>query len=401
MKVLTFTTLYPNNIWPNFGVFTKERAIHLAKLDGCKVNVLSPVPYFPPIKLGWRWNFSQVARQEMRDGLEVFHPQYVMTPKVGMTSYGLMMFLSVLRTAKKIQRKFDFDIIDAHYVYPDGFAAVLLGLFFRKPVVVWALGTDINLYARFPVIRKLLQYALRRSDHVIAVCQALKEAMIKLEISGEKISVIPTGVDLSKFYPFPKEDARSKLSLPLNKKIILSVGHLTPNKGFDLLIKAFKILSDKSREDDQRLVVVGEGSNRKDLEKLLSSFQLGEHVNLVGAIPHQDLFLWYNAADLFCLASEKEGWPNVLLESLACGIPVVATDVGGIPEIIRSDRVGLLTERNERDIAKNISIALKKEWDHDEIMQYAREHTWDKVAQSVYEVFQTVLNSGHSNSISH
>jgi glycosyltransferase involved in cell wall biosynthesis len=225
--------------------------------------------------------------------------------------------------------------------------------------------------------------------------------MIKLEISGEKISVIPTGVDLSKFYPFPKEDARSKLSLPLNKKIILSVGHLTPNKGFDLLIKAFKILSDKSREDDQRLVVVGEGSNRKDLEKLLSSFQLGEHVNLVGAIPHQDLFLWYNAADLFCLASEKEGWPNVLLESLACGIPVVATDVGGIPEIIRSDRVGLLTERNERDIAKNISIALKKEWDHDEIMQYAREHTWNKVAQSVYEVFQTVLNSGHSNSISH
>ncbi len=401
MKILTFSSLFPNNIWPNLGIFTKERGVHLARINGCVVKVVSPVPYFPPVKIGWRWNLSQVARQEMRDELEIYHPRYFMTPKVGMSSYGMMMFLSVLRTVKNIQKEFDFDIIDSHYVYPDGFAAVLLGRFFRKPVAVWALGSDINLFAKFPVIRKFLQYTLHRSDRVIAVCQALKEAMIQLEIPGEKISVIPTGVDVRKFYPFSKQETRSKLGLPLNKKIILSVGHLTPNKGFDLLIRAVKILLDESPERDLKLVIVGEGFARKGLERLVSSYQLGERVRLIGAVPHQELYFWYSAADLFCLASKKEGWPNVLLESLACGTPVVATPVGGIPEIIGSNGIGLLATRNEQDISKTISIALKKQWNHDEIIQYARQHTWDKVALSVYDVFQSVLNSEPSNSITH
>jgi glycosyltransferase involved in cell wall biosynthesis len=353
---------------------------------------VAPVPYFPPLKLGHRFLFTKVLRQEIIEGLDVYHPRYFMIPKIGMALHGLLMFLSMLPVVRKIQKEFYFDIIDAHYIYPDGFAAVLLGCFFRKPVVVSARGSDISLFTEFPMIRKLLQYTLRKADNVIAVSQALKYVIVKLGIPEEKIFVVPNGVNLDKFYPFPKEAARKKLSLPIDKKMILSVGSLTPNKGFDLLIKALNILFEEFHEKDLYLVIVGEGAFRKELEQLITSLHCNAWVHLVGAIPHQRLSLWYNAADLFCLASEREGCPNVLLESLACGTPAVATLVWGIPEMIRSDEVGLLASRNERTLAEKISLALNKTWQSEAIVCYARKQTWDRVAQIVLHVFATVLN---------
>ncbi|PYV89735.1 MAG: glycosyltransferase [Acidobacteria bacterium] len=398
MKVLVFTSLYPNNIWPQKGVFIKERMTQFAKLEGCRIKVVAPVPYFPPIKINYRWLFSEVVRQETIEGVEVYHPRYFMTPRVGMAFYGLTMFLSVFALVRRIQRDFDFDLIDAHYVYPDAFAAVLLGRFLRKPVVVSARGSDISLYREFPLIQRLLRYTLSKADSVIAVCQALKEAMIRLKIPEEKISVIPNGVDIGKFYAVQKDETRRKLGLPTDKKVILSVGHLIPLKGFDLLIKAFKILFEELHEKDLYLAIVGEGTSRRELERMISSLKLDRHVRLAGAIPHRELNLWYSAADLFCLASSREGWPNVLLESLACGTPVVATDVWGVPEIICSEQIGLLTKRSEREIAKTVSLALKKSWQSDAIIRYAREHTWEQVAVSVLTIFESVLESRSGSS---
>jgi len=398
MKVLTFTTLYPNNVWPNNGVFIQERMTNFAKLNGCEVKVVAPIPYFPSIKLGSRWKYSQVTKQELREGLEVYHPRYFMTPKVGMSFYGLKMFLSVLPAVKKIKRDFSFDIIDAHYAYPDGFAAVLLGKYLKKPVVVSARGSDIHLYSRLPIIQRLLRFTLQNSARIISVCSALKNVIIRLGIPEENISVIGNGVDVEKFFSVPREEARKKMKLP-DKLVILSIGHLTPNKGFDLLIKAVRNLYAEANGKDLYLAIVGEGRYRKELERLISSLGLNEYVRLAGEAPHKDLHNWYSVADIFCLVSEDEGWPNVVLESLACGTPVVATPVGGIPEIIRSDGIGLLTKRNEQDIAKTISIALKKEWNPNEIIQYAREHTWHKVALSIHDAFQSVLNSKHNNPI--
>jgi glycosyltransferase involved in cell wall biosynthesis len=390
MKVLVFTSLYPNNVWPNHGVFIKERMVHFARLNGAHLRVLAPVPYYPPLSIGSRQGFARVARREVRDGLEVYHPRFVMTPKIGMAFYGLMMFLSVIRTAKTIQREIDFDLIDAHYLFPDGFAAVLLGRVLDRPVVVSARGSDINQFAAFPVIRRCLRFTLRRADKVIAVSQALKDAMTRLDIPGEKISVIPNGVDIGKFYPLSRDAARDRLNLPPGK-MMLSVGGLTPTKRFDLLIKALKMLLDDYHEKDLYLVIVGEGKSRNQLKGLVSSLQLDDHVRFMGAIPHQEMYVCYSAADLFCLTSEREGWPNVILESLACGTPVVATNVGGVPEIIRSDEVGLLTKRNERDIAQTILRALHKPWRSESLVQYAQGQAWDKAAQALYHLFESVL----------
>ncbi|MGH8064836.1 MAG: glycosyltransferase family 4 protein [Candidatus Entotheonellia bacterium] len=390
MKALVLTSLYPNNISPSHGVFIKERMRHVAKLDGCHIKVVAPVPYFPPLKVSSRWRFSQVRRHEIIDGLEVFHPRYFITPKVGMTSYGLTMFLSLLPLVKRIQRDFDFDVIDSHFVYPDGFAAILLGRVLRRPVVVSARGSDINLYAEFPLIRRLLRYTLRQAHKVIAVSRALKEAMMRLGIGEEKIAVIPNGVDLHKFYPFPKEEARRQLGLP-HGRVLLSVGNLLPLKGFDLFIKAFKILLDERRETNLHLVIVGEGEARRELSELVVALNLDDRVRLVGEVAHDELYRWYSAADLFCLLSSREGWPNVLLEALACGTPVVATAVGGIPEIMSSRGIGLLTQRSAPAIAAAMAVALDRAWDAKVIRHYAREHTWDRAALAIFRIFASVL----------
>jgi teichuronic acid biosynthesis glycosyltransferase TuaC len=392
MKVLVFTSLYPNNIWPNHAVFIRERMTQVARLDACEVKVVAPVVYFPSINVNWRWSFSQVARREVGNGIEVYHPRYFLIPKVGMALYGWIMFLSVLPIVRKIQRDFDFDLIDAHYVYPDGFAAVQLGRFFTKPVVVSARGSDINLYRTFPLIRRLLRYVLRKADGVVAVSQALKEAMVQLGTPEQKICHIPNGVDPRKFYPLPREQSRRELGLA-NRRTILSVGNLTPNKGFDLLIKAFKILADKFNEREVQLVIVGEGPFRNEIKKMIAALKLDGRIHLVGTVPHDKLHVWYSAADVFCLASSREGWPNVILESLACGTPVVATPAGGIPEILSSDTIGLLTERDERKMAAAIFTALNKNWTSEELVEYARNHSWERAASAVLGIFQSVLSA--------
>jgi teichuronic acid biosynthesis glycosyltransferase TuaC len=397
MKILVFTSLYPNNIWPNHGIFIKERMSQFAKLDGCEVKVVAPVPYFPAVKVNWRWRFSQVVCKEIRDGIEVYHPQYFITPKVGMAFYGWMMFLSALPVVKTIQKEFNFDLIDAHYVYPDGFAAIQLGRFFRRPVVVSARGSDINVFKTFPLIRKLLQYVLQRADRVVAVSQPLKEAMVQLGIPEEKICGIPNGVDPEKFYSIPKEQARRELGLP-NRRMILSVGNLTSNKGFDLLVRALRILVDEFHEQDLQLVIIGEGFHRSQLEKTISLLNLGDRIRMPGTVPHEKLGYWYSAADVFCLASKQEGWPNVILEALACGTPVVGAAVGGIPEIIVNEDIGLLTGHTPAVMAARLREAMQKNWDRDRIVRYAGDFTWNEAAAKVHQVFDSVLSRSRRGS---
>jgi glycosyltransferase involved in cell wall biosynthesis len=400
MKVLVLSSLYPNNIWTHHGVFVKEQMTHFSKLERCEVTVVAPVPYFPQVKVNRRWLYSQVLKKENIEGLEVHHPRYFIIPKVSIALQGLMMFLALYPGIRRIQKEFDFDLIDSHYVYPDGFAAVLLGDALGKPVVVSALGTDINLYSEFWLIRKLLRQTLKKADGVIAVSSALRDAMIRMEIPAEKISVVPNGVDVEKFYPIPRPEARSRLSLP-NKRILLSVGNLIPGKGFALLLGALRILVGSQQGQDLYLLIAGEGYFRKDLETLISHLRLDEHVRLVGDVAHSDLPAYYSAADLFCLASSQEGWPNVIMESIACGTPVVATAVGGIPEILSSQALGIVVQqRDEAQLAQAIAHALEKPWCRQTIVQYAQRNTWRQVAKSKHAIFESVLRQC-SNDRSH
>lgn len=391
IKVLVFTSLYPNHQNPQLGVFIKERMTRYAKSSGNLVRVVAPVPYFPPVKWSRRYQFSKIHHSEVIEGIDVYHPRYVMTPKVGMIWYGILMFISVLPRVSRIHRDLGFDVIDAHFVYPDGFAAMLLGYWFKKPVVISARGSDINLYKDFRVIRKMLRRTLLSADRVIAVSQALKASMVSLGLPSERVSVIPNGVDPGKFAPVPKQEAKDALHLS-SHRLVLSVGNLTENKGMEFLVKALHILIYQRHRTDLHLAIVGDGPCRCALKELVVSLNLLDYVTLVGSVPHHELSRWYNAADVFCLASAREGLPNVILEALACGTPVVATPVGGIPEVISSERVGLLVRRDERHLADAIALALERNWDRNQLVQHVSGWTWDHVATALQEVFESVLS---------
>ncbi|HIC91614.1 MAG TPA: glycosyltransferase family 4 protein, partial [Syntrophaceae bacterium] len=201
------------------------------------------------------------------------------------------------------------------------------------------------------------------------------------------------GVDTTRFYPLNKKEARIKLGLPLNNRIILGAGHLIERKGFHHLIDAIHILVEQGKYHDILTVIVGEGDFRGNLERQVARLKLELYVRLVGIKPNEELVYWYNAADIFSLVSSREGWPNVLFESLACGTPVVATAVGGTPEVINSEEYGLLVQKQEpRQIAEALEKALEKKWDTNRLIKYARENTWDKVARKVLLEFEKILS---------
>ncbi len=395
MNILVFTSLYPNNVWPEHGVFIRERVRHYPQAGDCAVKIVAPVPYAPPMLGGRYGSFSQVCRRETLDGLEVFHPRYALIPKIGMTAHGWMMYRSLLGSVRDIRRDFDFDLLDAHYVYPDGFAAARLARHFDRPFVVSARGSDINLFRTFPLIRRQIQSTLDAAAGIIAVSRALQDAMVELGARRDRIAVIPNGVDPARFHPMRQEEARTTLGLPPGR-MVLCVGHLSENKGFHIVAEAVGRLSAEEGLRDLRLAIVGEGPFRAELARAIQARGLADRVRLVGRVPHAALRLWYGAADVVCLASAMEGMPNAILEALACGIPVVATAVGGIPEIIRSEQVGILSERNSSSLAAALRTALGTPWDRAGIADFAKQWNWSRTAADAFRVFQAAVSGQRS-----
>lgn len=390
MRVLVYTTLFPNSERPNAAIFVKQRMCHFARLPGREICVIAPVPYCPSWFRLEPWHtYSRIPRVEHMEGVSVHHPKYPLIPKLSMLFHAYLLFAATLPLARNIQKVFPFDLIDGHYIYPDGLAAVLLAKYFRKPVVLSARGSDINQFARFPLVRPQIRYALRNADAVISVCEALKREMVALGIPSEKINVIPNGVDPLWFSPVPKEVARSRLGVPGDAMMILSVGSLIPRKGFHLLMKA--VAQWGNRPSRLRLYLVGEGPMRGPLTDLAEDLGISKQVELVGERPNQELAYWYSAADVFCLASEREGWANVIMEALACGCPVVATNVYGAPEILTNPAVGMLVERTTDAIAQALRDALRTEWDHVKIRNHVVHRSWMEVAKDVDRVFVDVL----------
>jgi glycosyltransferase involved in cell wall biosynthesis len=385
LRILTFTALYPNKVNPLQGLFIHQRVKHLARRPGNSVEVIAPVPYFPSWLPFPRWQpFSQIPHEEEIDGIRIHHPRYLLLPGISMPAHGMLMYLSSLSLARELHREKPFDCIDSHFLYPDGFAAVRLGKELNLPVIVSARGTDVNLYASLRFIRPMLQWTLLNAAGVIAVSADLKNKMIALGIPGTKIQVISNGVDTERFKPVDAVAARKQLGLPEEGAVAVSVGSLIESKGHHLLIAAFAKLT--KRFPKLRLYVIGEGVYRAELEELIVEMQLQDRVFLPGNRPNEELSLWFSAANVSCLVSSREGWPNVVSESLACGTPVLATRAGGIPEIITSPELGLLVERDVNSIALGLEESLAKAWNRAEIAQRCGSRSWNTVAEEV-EIF--------------
>lgn len=395
MNILTFTTLWPNAEQPNFGIFVKHRIAALARLDGVNVRIVAPVPYFPkasrllPRAVLTRWQqMGRVAEQEMIDELPIYHPRYLVTPKLGMSFYGGWMARGAFATIKRLHAERPIDLIDAHYVYPDGYAAVLLGERLNLPVFITARGTDINWFSRMPLIRPKIVKALRQATGIIAVSEALKSRMVELGIPAEKIVVIRNGVDRDLFFPRDCNEARQRLGLDPEDRVLLSVGALVPVKGFDRLIETIALLNRSGNR--WKLFIIGEGTERRALETQISKLKLENCVKLLGAKSQAELADWYSAADLFGLASHREGCPNVILEALACGLPVVAVDVGGVAELIPSELCGrAISPPTAENFAAEIREAFQPVWKREEIARLAAIRKWEHAALETENYFTT------------
>lgn len=368
-------------------VFVRNRVVRIA--EKCEVKVLAPIPYFPLATLLPKYaHRRQIPHRDHLGSLDVRYPRFLSVPKFLRPLDGFFLFLSLLLTVLRLRRAFDFDLIDAHLAFPDGFACLLLARLLGKPLSVTLRGHDINLLPKYPIRRWQIRRVLRGADRVIAVAAALRQAAVALGCDPNKTAVVSNGVDPELFFPADRAHARRTLRLPPDRKIILSVGHLVERKGFHLVTEALRRLRSEGMQDTYYVIVGGPGAEGNVSEALHTHIRrlgMEEHVLLAGPQRNENLRDWYNAADVFCLASSREGWANVLLESLACGTPVVATMIWGTPEVIASDEYGLLVERTPEAIATGLRAALGKAWDRGVIAAYARSQTWDVVSDRVLD----------------
>jgi teichuronic acid biosynthesis glycosyltransferase TuaC len=388
MKILTFSTLYPNAQFPSHGIFVEARLRHLlSNFNEITTQVVAPVPWFPfsGHRFGRYGKMAQIARLEDRNGIRVHHPRYVLFPKIGMATAPKFLAKASLSVLKNIiSNGFDFDIIDAHYYYPDGVAATMLGKQLGKPVVITARGSDINFIPKFSKPRKMILHAARDAAASITVCEALKTEMTKLGADSSKIYPLRNGVDLQLFQPIDRQKAR--IQFGWTEKTLLSVGHLIERKGHDLVINAMRNLP------EFRLVVIGNGEEDFKLRQIASAAGVQNRVDFLPSIKQNDLRTYYGAADALILASSREGWANVLLEAMACGTPVVATNIWGTPEVVKGRDAGVLVPvRSAEGIAAGVRALFADYPDHRATRRYAEGFGWRQTSEGQNALFQSVL----------
>jgi glycosyltransferase involved in cell wall biosynthesis len=385
MKVLVFTTVFPNPALPVRGLFVYERVRHAAR--HAEVRVVAPVPWFH------RRGRAGSPSRETRGGLTVEHPTFYYVPFVGKYLDGLFLFLSALACVARLRREFDFDLIDGHFGYPDGFAAVLLGWFFRRPVTLTLRGSETEHLAH-PLKRWAMRWAWRRATRVMAVSHQLGKMAEDLGVTPDRVRVIPNGVDGNRYCPGDRDESRRKLGLPLSGRLLVSVGHLTARKGFHRVVRVLpQLLRDFP---DLTFAVVGgmeaAGTYETSLRRTIAGLGLGDKARLAGPLPPEEVVRWLRAGDLFVLASAREGCPNAVWEAMACGCPVVATRVGEVDRMV-PESAGILYDGVEDDgeLLRCLRDGLRRSWDTARIRAHVEQYTWDRVAAAVLEEWRVAV----------
>ncbi len=384
LRLLSFTTLFPNDAQPLHGLFVKARLDWIAR--HCDLTVVAPAD----LRATWR-SIGKVPQEEKRGGIRVLHPRFVLPPGLWRHRGGAWLYGQVYPQIRRRLNGVEPELIDAHYAHPDGAAAARLAERLGKPMVLSVRGSDIQILTREPKRKLAIQNTLRRADAVIAVSRALKRLVEELGAEPEKVWVIPNGVDRELFFPEDRLEARRKVGWSPEDRVILWVGRLDPIKGLDLLVEAAVEL--RHRVAGTVLwKLVGGGPMRDSIRAMIRQRGLESEVTLEGGVPPAELRTWYSAADLFFLPSLSEGCPNVVLESLACGTPVVAMDIGGVPDLVREGKEGLLVRRRDAALAAaRIAEALARTWDPCALAASRAVRGWSEVAEDQVSVYHQVL----------
>jgi len=392
LNILICTSIFPNSAEPSRGIYIFNQVRALGK--HCRIKVIAPVPYFPKwLPLRGYGMFSRIPQRETMDTLDVLHPRAIVVPKVGRLLNGITYYLALSRAFERVREHFTPDVLLAYWAYPDGYASTMLARDLGVPVVVGARGHDVNNARPSGLRGRMVVKTLDRADRLMAVSAAMKERMTSFGIDPRKIAVVPNGLD-SIFVPEDREVARGQAGLSAQKggeKTILFCGRLSPEKGVDVLLDAAKLLD--SRGIPFYLLLVGDGPMRKTLRVHAARLGLEGKVRFAGEVPPQKVPALMNSSHVLCLPSHSEGWPNVVMEALGCGVPVVASRVGGVPEILSKPGSGLMVPAGDREaLADALGQALKKTWDRSTVRAAVAGRTWDHVAENILREIRTAMN---------
>jgi glycosyltransferase involved in cell wall biosynthesis len=357
VRLLVLTNLYPNPFQPHRATFNRHALRVLAATNA--VRVIAPIAWTDELS-ACRHGLPRIpkGRQLIHDGLEVEHPRYYFPPRVLRQYYGHFFLASVRRAFQRAVADFRPDLVFAPWAYPDGWAGVRLARRARLPVVIKVFGSDVLLLEKFPSRRARTAEALRGADGIVAVSQDLANRVLEFGVAANRVRVIYDGVDYTVFHSGSKVEARQRVQFADNDPLLLFVGNLVPVKAVDVLLEACALLARGGRAF--RLFIIGQGPLRNALEQQAAKLGIAERVRFLGGRLQTELADWYRAADLFVLPSLSEGVPNVLLETSACGTAWVASNVGGIPEIVRLGKGRLVPPSVPAALADAIVESLKE-----------------------------------------
>lgn len=392
MRILLISNIFPNSAEKERGIFTYR--IAMALKSRCRMEIIAPLPWVPFFTKhigGKKFVHSNVPSQENWGGLTVHHPRYMVFPRAMGFMQPVFMFTPLFSLIKRLDRKEPIDLINAHWLFPDGVAAAWIAWKLGKPLILTGLGCDINHYPSLPFRKQQIKNALNLADLITVKGSKLKQKVLQMGIQEHKVTVIPNGLDLNRFRIMDKKEARRRLDLQEDGQILLFVGSLDQVKGGQYLIEALKGMAE-NLENLPHLLMVGDGPLQEEL--LFQGKRLGieNRISFVGKRPHDEIPLWMNAADVFCLPSIREGRPNVLLEALACGTPAVASDVGSAPEIIHEKNGRIAGVADPKNLCRQLLVCLNQRWDREAIRKTVGNFAWEDCAKLYVRAYQQAMN---------
>jgi glycosyltransferase involved in cell wall biosynthesis len=385
LRILSLSLAFPNPVEPSLGTFVRSRLRHMIPLAEIKVMAPLAVLDYAAIWAGTASGKARaIPRQRWDEELEVFHPRWLYPPGAG-TLTTLFLLASLLPQIRHLRRRFRFQLIDAHFGHPTAGAAALLSAAFGCPFVVTLRGDETR-HATYALRRHWMSWALRRACRVITVSERLRQFAIDLGVAPDRACTIPNGINARIYYERDREAVRAKHGIAPHQIMLLSVGYLIERKGHHRVIRALGAL--RRQGISAGLWIVGaagrEGRYEGKIRNLVREMGIEDCVHFVGSVPPEVLAEYMSAADVVCLASSREGWPNVVHEALACGTPVVASDVGGVPDLIPSPEYGMVVPIGDQEALETaLRNALLQTWNRPAIAAWAQSRSWEQVAGEV------------------
>lgn len=371
LRVLIVTNLFADPFNASRATFNQQQFARLAQhLD---VTVMVPVSWLEIVRqpLAYR----RLKREASQRWPFADYVPFWYVPRVGRRLHAVFLFLSLMLQRLPTLLWGRWDCLFGSWGYPDAVAVAAIAAITRTPMIAKVHGSDVNVFTQEPARRRQIRWALRRARHVVAVSQALADRLAELGVDAGRTTVLYNGVDPTRFHPVPRDQARRELGYADDDRIILFVGNVQASKGCAELLQAFAQL--RTRVPHLKLVFVGAGPLQRSLMEQGRALGVGDDLRFAGRLPHEQIVRWFGAADVFCLPSHAEGVPNVVLEAMACGTPVVATRVGGVPEVLPAYAGSMVPPRDASALAEALFTALGTEWDRPRITGHARSFDWD------------------------